>query len=322
MSRKIKICLIDLEESSWFRRPAAALNLDDDRIECEYLYVISTPSDEIPIKKRKLRTIKLDAEYAIIFAYRIPELILIQSNPEVKFLYVQHGYYPDFLERTFSGVFKKLDRIIRYFYFIVIYLSQFREFLILRDILKVWTVKNFKATKLSAPAKSFVFDENWIDFHKTKLGWHNTEYKFLKFYEPKKIVQTKKFNLQYVAQTLVEDGRLQKDVLVDALNDYIKVNRIKDMCILAHPRTDETIYSDVNCNIEFEYRNCFDIKSIGHYSSLMLYLAENNVHVDIIGSDYIEIPGDFVASLQLAASGRVRCFTNDTTETYLNDEIN
>ena len=326
MDEKIKVCIIDIDKAAWFRRPAASLDLSDNRLDCEYLYLVKDRTkppqlDILPIRNRQLRSITLDADYAIIFSYRIPELTLIQNNPHVKFLYVQHGYYPDILKRSFFGIFRKLDRIHVYSVFTLRYLIARFEYVRLLDFLGIWFVANYKAKSLLGPFKCFVFDKSWELFHKEKLGWTSSDFRQLKFYEPKSIVNTTSHSLQYVAQTLVEDGRLPRKVLITTLNKYIFDNNIQKLCILAHPRTDKSIYSKLACEISFEYNQCFNIPTIGHYSSLMLYLAENGLPVSIIGSDNIEIPEDFFAKLTQASDESLKQFTNIVEETFLNDEI-
>jgi hypothetical protein len=195
------------------------------------------------------------------------------------------------------------------------------EYVGLLDFLGIWFVANYKAKRLLGPFKCFVLDKSWELFHSEKLGWTSSEYKQLKFYEPKSIVRSTSHPLQYVAQTLVEDGRLPQKVLIATLNTYISDNDIRKMCILAHPRTDKSIYSKLECEISFEYDRCFDSPTIGHYSSLMLYLAENGIPVSIIGANSIEIPEDFYAKLTQASNVSVKQFTNNIKKTFLNDEI-
>jgi len=326
MDEKIKVSIIDIDKAAWFRRPAASLDLSDNRLECEYLYLVpdrikSPQLDTLPIRNRQLRSITLDADYAIIFSYRIPELTLVQNNPHVKFLYVQHGYYPDILKRSFFGIFRKLDRIHVYLVFLLLYFFARFEYVRLLDILGIWFVAKYRAKSLLSPLKCFVFDKSWEQFHIEKLGWTSSEYRQLKFYEPKSIIGSSSHSLQYVAQTLVEDGRLSQKVLNATLNRYISDNDIQKMCILAHPRTDESIYSKLECEISFEYDRCFNIPTVGHYSSLMLYLAENGLPVSIIGSNNIEIPEDFHAKLTQASNESLKQFTNSVEETFLNGEI-
>ena len=321
MNNKIKVKILDLDKSSWFRRPVATLDTQDTRLECEYLYLFPNECDIIPIKSRQLNSLHLDADYVIIFAYRIPELILIQANPDITFLYVQHGYYPNFLKRDFLGIFRKLDRIKKYLMFLVIYFLFFQQKKQLVDIVKLWIAPKHQASTLRSPSIGFVFDEQWEQFHRKKLGWTKTQYKQVKFYEPKEIQRLSTFEIQYVAQTLVEDGRLSKKVLIDVLNKYVDEYSVKLLCILGHPRTDESIYHELNCEYVFEYNRCFEIPTIGHYSSLMLYLAENQVDVSIIGSDQIEIPQDFYDAIRKSRYSGKKQYTNDRSETYLNHEI-
>lgn len=316
--KKIKVVILDLEKKGWFRRPAAAINVDDPKIHFEYKYFILDNSEGIPINNSRLKSLRINADYVVIFAYRIPELILMQSNPAVKFVYIQHGYYPDFLKRNLFGIIKKADRAVIYMGFVLKYFLAHWRINETLDILKLWLKPGHQATSLREPNLCFVFDDYWEQFHQKKLGWKNSKYSFTKYYEPKKIKKETKYTIQYVAQTLVEDGRLDKASLIEVLNKYIHLNGVSKLCILGHPRTDESLYRDLDCEYFFEYNSCFAIPTIGHYSSLMLYLAENGVDVSIISSDRLEIPKDFYIALDRSRFDHIKRYTNDKSDTIIN----
>lgn len=321
MNKKIKVSIIDLEHSSWYRRPNASIDISDKRLECEYRYIMKNENLDLPLQNSRLKNFTLDADYAVIFAYRVPELILIEKNPTVTFIYIQHGYYPDLIKRNISSIFRKFDRIILYTLWLIKFSIIDLNIRKTIDIVKIWTVKGFLASKLSGPKKCFMLDQSWIDFHKDKLGWLHSEYEFLRFYEPKHIISNTTCAIQYVAQTLVEDGRVSKKTLLKVLNEFIAKNQIEKLIILAHPRTDASIYLGLKCMYELEYKYCFNIKTIGHYSSLMLYLAENNIPVMVIGENIIEIPSNFSSQLVLASLGSSKKYTNIIAETYINAHI-
>ena len=67
---------------------------------------------------------------------------------------------------------------------------------------------------------------------------------------------------------------------------------------------------------------CFDLPAFGHYSSLMLYLAENMVPVEICYSDDLIIPEDFTNKLETIQMGKsAKIYTNIQEEAYINEEL-
>ena len=68
--------------------------------------------------------------------------------------------------------------------------------------------------------------------------------------------------------------------------------------------------------------SCFDVPTFGHYSSLLLYLAENNVSVELCGEPNIAIPLDFIEKLVDISNGSFeRRYSNDIRECYINQDI-
>lgn len=319
---KIDVVLFDLELSSWHRRPKATLDFSDARISAHYHYGIgSSKSNPCEISNSKLRSLNIKADVAVIYAYRIPELLLLLCNPEVKFIYMQHGYYPDRIKRDVSGIFKKYDRIVYYISLLLRFLIKTRNITAIKEILGLWLIDNYKIKHMPSPDLCVVLDLSWIDFHKRKLGWTNSNYITKRFYEQKEILKNKDFDAQYVAQTLVEDSRLSPGALINCLNNYIRKNNIKKLCIISHPRTVKEIYKGLECKYEFEDNHCYDVETFGHYSSLLLYLAENGIHVSLASDSTLKIPIDFFNRINESSKTGSKLFSNDMADCIINGEV-
>ena len=322
ISSKIEVVLFDLELASWHRRPKATLDFSDSRISAHYQYGINSPNTEVEdISSSRLRSLRIDADIAIIYAYRIPELLLLLYNPSVKFIYMQHGYYPDRIRRNKLRIFKKYDRILYYASLLIRYFLKTWNFTAIKQILGLWMIDNFESKEIPAPDICVVLDQSWANFHKRKLGWSNATYITKKFYEPKSIFKNDSFDAQYVAQTLVEDSRLSTNTLINCLNKYIRANKIKRLCIISHPRTDRNVYSSLECDYEFEDDKCFVVPTIGHYSSLLLYLVENGIQVTLLSDEMINVPDDFVQRIKSIKGGSSRLFSSKLTDCIINEEV-
>jgi hypothetical protein len=82
------------------------------------------------------------------------------------------------------------------------------------------------------------------------------------------------------------------------------------------------MYRELETNVTFVEDRCFDVPAFGHYSSLMLYLAENGIAVDICESDDLLIPTDFKQQLKSARNSKSsKKYTNNRFESFINEEL-
>ena len=271
----------------------------------DFKYFINKGSaDKIPIPSSKIKGLCLDCDVAVIYSYRIPELLLMKMNPDVKFVYIQHGYYPDLIKRHLFQILRKSDRISLFLYLIFLALFSGLKLKNLRDVLAVWTLPEYKAKNLPEPMLCVVSDYEWEKFHKKKLGWVKSKYINKKYYEQKLILRnSENYDYQYVCQSLVEDSRISSDKLITEINNFIYKNNIKKLALILHPRSDKKIYELLACEVDFVTDSCFDVPTFGHYSSLLLYLAENNVSVELCGETNIYITLDFIVKLVDISNG-------------------
>lgn len=324
MEKISKVSLIELEKKFFDRRPAATFDLSDNFLDVNFKYFIDQNSiNQIPINASRIKGFSLDCDVAVIYSYRIPELLLMIMNPDVKFVYIQHGYYPDLIKRHVFQILRKFDRIILFLRLICLALFAGLKLSYLLDILSVWTVPEYKAKNLPEPALCVVLGDEWEKFHKKKLGWVKSQYINKKYYEPKLILSnSQNYDYQYICQSLVEDSRLSSEKLVTEINKFILEKNIKKLALVLHPRSDKKIYENLACDVEYLTDRCFDVPTFGHYSSLLLYLAENNISVEVCGEPNITIPFDFLEKLVKIKSGDYeRQYSNDPRECYINQDI-
>lgn len=315
--------MIELERNFYSRRPMATFDVEDTAIDVQFQYFLENrPTKEQTITGSKITGLKLSGDFAVIYAYRLPELILMQLNPSVKFVYIQHGYYPDLITRKISQIFRKFDRVFLYLKLLIVGVTNGLNISIVIEMLKLWTVPKFQASKLPQPDLCIILDTSWENFHKNKLGWTVPKYIVKPFYEPKPITKNQNFDFQYICQSLVEDSRITAEVLTSAINTYVDENNVKNLAMIAHPRTNKDLYRNVKANITFVEDRCFDVPAFGHYSSLLLYLAENMVSVEICHSDDLIIPEDFTNKLETIQMGKsAKMYTNIQEEAYINEEL-
>ena len=127
--------------------------------------------NQIPINASRIKGFSLDCDVAVIYSYRIPELLLMIMNPDVKFVYIQHGYYPDLIKRHVFQILRKFDRIILFLRLICLALFAGLKLKYLLDILSVWTVPEYKAKNLPEPALCVVLKGMGKNFiKKIRLG--------------------------------------------------------------------------------------------------------------------------------------------------------
>ena len=315
--------LIELEENFVSRRPMATFDLLDRSLDLRFAYFLSSqrPIDP-PIESIMQTSLKLECDFAVIYAYRIPELLLIQANPAVDFIYVQHGYYPDYIRRSLTGILKKLDRVILYIKLLMIAPFFGVAWNSILDLTLIWLRPRHRAKSLRSPGLCIINGDDWREFHVSKLGWTKANYISKPFFEPKIIQTSDRFDYQYVCQSLVEDSRISKATLRGVIKSFIKQNNVQNLAIILHPRSDAQIYEDLGCSVNFFTDRCFDVRTFGHYSSLLIYLVENNVEVCLCGHEELNIPKDFYKRLNDARDNQTgNSYSNCLADCYVNEQV-
>ncbi len=137
----------------------------------------------------------------------------------------------------------------------------------------------FNDTRLH-PSKMFVYSDYYKDFWHNKFGLPKENMEIISpsdFQLIPKIQKMPRINACcYIAQTLVEDGRMRKNEFNNyIIKKYIHIaNNVEQFIIKLHPRSNKTLYDEIsvlpNVIITREFPNCSVY--LTHYSS-MAYTA-------------------------------------------------
>lgn len=233
---------------------------------------------------------KIRPQVVIIFAHRLPDMALLIAAKQlgVPTVYYQHGLYIPFMRRTLGLFFSKALKTIRYaFYAISVgsitgigriagFLSFTKLFIFGYDIHEV----GVPIEKITAD-KCLVYGDYWIDYHVNQYGYSKNAIKIVGApdldgvdLEGSEVLDSSALENKfcYVAQTLVEDGRLERSVMEHFLNNLAGQMMSSDgeLLIKLHPRSDKSLYSSLKCNYKF----CDNFPAadvfIGHYSTILI----------------------------------------------------
>lgn len=233
---------------------------------------------------------KIRPQVIVIFAHRLPDMAMIIAAKQlgIPIAYYQHGLYIPFMRRTLGLFVLRALKTLRYaFYAISIgsnsrvggisgFLSFIKMFIFGRNIHEV----NLPVEKITADL-CLVYGDYWIDYHIAHYGYKKNATRIVgtpdldgvdldncKLMNSDSL--TNKFC--YVAQTLVEDGRLERGVMENFLQNLAGQIKSCDgvLLIKLHPRSDKSLYISMECNYKFcEEFPAADIY-IGHYSTILI----------------------------------------------------
>ena len=245
------------------------------------------------------------------YSYRITDLYWTYRSKKIgiRTYQLQHGMYAEFLERSFLGYFSAINRKLVYLKYMFSFLTKGKGsiflYLLNKDFMKSFKIneylENHKKLKLIEVQSDYVFV--WGDYWKewfiknhyymgltsfTTIG--NPDYHtFIK----NKKTERNQNQVCYIAQTFVEDGRMEKadyKSVIDELADAFKTR----LSIKLHPRSDKTIFERVIANGgEITYDFPISGFYVGHYSSLLALAANENSKVFLLEINNEEIPEYF-----------------------------
>lgn len=233
---------------------------------------------------------KIDPQVIVIFAHRMPDMALLIAAKQlgVPTFYYQHGLYIPFMRRTVGLFFSKTLKALRYaLYAISIgvnsriggfhgFIAFIRVFILGHSIRGV----GLPVEKLTADT-CLVYGDYWIDYHIEHYGYEKNSTRIvgtpdldgIDLDSPKALGGPRLANsFCYVAQTLVEDGRLERVIMENFLQNLAdQINSCDgELLIKLHPRSDKSLYHSLNCN----YKLCEKFPGaeifIGHYSTILL----------------------------------------------------
>ena len=257
---------------------------------CEALIDVQFHETKLPLVSTLKKLIKdCSPDLIIVFAHRIPDIALITAAKilGVKTAYYQHGLYVPFMKRNLSLFFSNAYKTLKYLLLSFLlgrhlkigYLGGFYAFFKL-------LIKGENIHRTSLPVSEttadlcLVYGEYWRKYHSSEYGY--------KLDNSVKIVGTpdlvdinlledkdplKKSNeICYVAQTLVEDGRLKRENMQVFLRNLSEICRQKSihLVIKLHPRSDRSLYVNLDCQKRLVEEFPDSPLYIGHYSSMLI----------------------------------------------------
>ena len=258
---------------------------------------------------------KLFKKYSIkklhVCAQRIPDsfLVAIAKKLSIKTYMYQHGLYVPFMKRESSLFYKNIYKSYRFLKYAIATAKaiKYSRYKLLMMYLKIYLFGanrneiNFPSQLVNVD-KVLVYGEFWKDYHFKNLGYSYEQQYIVGAPDFTDIpllreVKTASKSICYIAQTLVEDGRLNRKKMltfVDNLSHSIKENEL-NLYVRLHPRSDITLYKNLPDNTVFTNKDFPKTEIyVGHYSSILskaTFLSNNIILVDFPGHEipkYIE----------------------------------
>jgi hypothetical protein len=253
---------------------------------------------------------KIRPQVIVVFAHRLPDMTLLIAAKQlgISTVYYQHGLYIPFMRRTLSLFYTKALKALRYaFYAISVgsnagigrisgFISFIKLFIFGHNIREV----GLPIKKVTAD-KCLVYGDHWVDYHIEQYGYSKNAIKIVGTpdldgvdLEGSKILDNSSLENKfcYVAQTLVEDGRLERSVMESFLQNLAGQIKSSDgeLLIKLHPRSDKSLYISLECNYKFcEKFPAADIY-IGHYSTILIRGVAYSEKFLLINFEGHEIP--------------------------------
>lgn len=224
----------------------------------------------------------------VVMAQRIPDSCFVSAANKlgIKTIMYQHGLYVPFMKREkflFINNIRKSIRFLQYAYTIAELVDVSKVNLILQ-YLKIYLLGE-KPLNTNIPfhainsSKVLVYGKYWKKYHSEQFGYSNEQQTTVgapdfNDLSSRKInnLESESYDICYVAQTLVEDGRLSRELMEQfILNLANLVKTLKfNLFIRLHPRSDISLYEPLEEVAEFS-KSVFPKAKIylGHYSSII-----------------------------------------------------
>lgn len=264
----------------------------------EILIKLPKNSKVIKIKKPNYIYIKnllvdINPISLLVMAQRIPDtaIISIANELNIDTYKFQHGLYIPFMKRSIGMFFSKIKKTFRYLKYSLVIAEAIKEnkYKVLFDYIDIF-IKGKKLSSKLLPydkinaQKVFVYGEYWKDYHIQEFMYRKEQQITVGYPDLSQLdIIKKQFQenaVCYICQSLVEDGRLSRDIMLEFMN--ILSNNIGDkkLYLKLHPRSDISLYEifkdNDNVVLTSDFPNCN--KYIGHYSSLIamsMYLTDS-----------------------------------------------
>jgi hypothetical protein len=261
---------------------------DDRHVKSNYPFA----SDIGYVQKRNLcwfknYLLKNQINAVVTNAQRIPDdmMILAANELGIKSFMIQHGMYVPFMKRNLNFYLDKIGKTYRFLKY-AIRLSRelgYGWFNLTYKYVKCFVFganqieENIPRDKLNV-TKVYVYGDYWKDFHLKQFGYKYSQQLVVGYPDLEELFMNKSEKVEqgvcYISQTLVEDGRLDKNKQLTFFKHLVDSTHKSNykLFIKLHPRSDTSL---------FEYGEGFEHvklllnefprvnKYIGHYSTLL-----------------------------------------------------
>jgi hypothetical protein len=221
-------------------------------------------------------------ELLLVNASRIPDVhvALACRRLGIQISYIQHGMYIPFMKRTLGFFFRKAFKTLRYLYYAFDSARALGEFRVGVNLFRIHVLGASRTLMDRYPAIypdiAAVISDYW-------KAWHLEHYRFLSsrfyvmglpdFWKQTFSSEVIPNSIAYCYQTLVEDGRIDENVMKSFYPQLIAWTKAKGLTlqVKGHPRMDPAFRAYFqNQGITVEMAKVPDTRwVIGHYSSLL-----------------------------------------------------
>lgn len=294
-----------------------------EQIDCDVDEVIS----RLPENARLVKVTKISKEAIVellqrqnldrlvVMAQRIPDSCLVSAAKSLSIptIMYQHGLYVPFMKRQgilFIANFVKTFRFLQYAMVTADIISVSRTLLLIQYIRMFVLGHPFKDIEFPADSVNtdyvLVYGDYWKEYHTENFGYSADQQYIVGAPDFSDINQlqaadTGNNSVCYIAQTLVEDGRLPRSSMLSFISNLSSavIQSGLHLQVRLHPRSDLSLYDElptdtVLSKTEFPKNTVY----IGHYSSILAkatFLSNNIILVDFPGHvipDYIDMLGN------------------------------
>jgi|GEM_PF-3488620 hypothetical protein len=251
----------------------------------------------------------------VVMAQRLPDSALVTAAKllGIRTAMYQHGLYIPLMRREkglFFSQFRKTFRYLRYAKAIA-EARKASSFAYVRDYLQVFMRgRSIRETGIDSDFVNvdhvLVYGEHWKAYHQEVFGYRRDQQVTVGYPDLDDLPQLERMPMRseacYIAQTLVEDGRLDRGLMlrfVERLGAALRKQEVR-LVVKLHPRSDRTLYEALEDVATFETTTFPPCKIyLGHYSSMLVkaaFLTDKILLVDFPGH---EVP-PYIRQLALA----------------------
>ena len=217
---------------------------------------------------------------------------------------IQHGMYIPFMQRERFYLIKKVFKTLKFFMYsqVIAKAIDLNGIEVFKKYLKTFVKGEVykKAIDFTDKVNTdfvLVYGEYWKEYHRDIFGYQLEQQDVIGYHELNKLtlILSKPFeedSVCYIAQTLVEDGRLNRNEMINFLTSLSEVAKKTKVYIKLHPRSDKELYTDskfILLETDIPNAGCF----LGHYSSLLALVGGLKRKLILFEFDEHEIPNYF-----------------------------